>query len=244
MVGLEALSEREYLGRFIILGRDKDNEHNVIVYGLTGRSPASRSRKLVYDKSNRQVLVQPLDEEEVKKGNPNLLIYPAITMKREIAVSNGAQTRTITNQLESPSPPIDVLMRSHMGWKYEDDQPHFTPRISGCVIYKDAGLCIVKRAGENPMRQFFEVPMIPGMGKLISTYAGLNVNPLPSFKGEPLDVAFESESAESCAREVYDTLAPAGRADFRIGVAVVYASLKTGNRNVAIMNRCDLREDL
>ena len=42
-MNLDALAQMEYPGRFIIVGQ-LVNEKNVVVYGLSGRSPSSQAR--------------------------------------------------------------------------------------------------------------------------------------------------------------------------------------------------------
>ena len=101
-MGLESLARMEYPGRFIILGKDSGGEHAVVVYGLTGRSPPSRARRLEPEKD--QVRVVPVDEQAVSAGNRDLLVYPAMMFKRQgIAVSNGAHTESCL-LYTSPSP--------------------------------------------------------------------------------------------------------------------------------------------
>lgn len=60
---------------------------------------------------------------------------------------------------------------------------------------------------------------------MISTYSGENVNPLPSFRGEPLDVRLRGVTAEQTAEAVYAALAPPAsepERDFRVSVVCVF----------------------
>jgi IMP cyclohydrolase len=200
--GMETLAGMEYPGRVIILGRDRQGKHNVVIYALTGRSPSSRARRLVYD-GQEAVKSQATDSGRLKKGNERLLIYNCIRKAHDgLVVSNGAQTDLIMKIMVDhlgrglcPAPE-EILRRAFVRphvmagidlTSYEPDGPHFTPRISGCILH-GAALSIVKRARDgSAARHYFEIPLIRGRGKLIATYQGQNVDPLPPFQGEPLD---------------------------------------------------------
>lgn len=239
---LEALANMEYPGRFIIIGRDITGGNYVVVYGITGRSKPSQARRLNFVGDG--VYVEPTDEEALKKGNPELLIYPAIGFKPGgIVVSNGRQTIAIEEKFDASIDPKEILEKALSDWEYEPDEPNYTPRISGCVTGISAALSIIKRAEEGiAERLYFDVSLNSGKGKLIATYTGANVNPLPSFQGAPLDVELKGDDAEKTAELVYEALAPkiTGN-DFRVSVASLYCNPSTGTRKVEIINRCDLR---
>lgn len=244
MSGLEALANMEYPGRFIIIGRDQSGDHNVVVYGITGRSPSSQARKLEFDRKEEAVLVKPTDEETLKKGNPDLLIYPALIYEDDnVFVSNGKQTSSMA---ECHGAQILSLAALYFGlcksWTYEPDAPNHTPRISGCCTKDSAALNIIKRAEDGSgIYHLFEIPLIAGKGKLIATYTGENVNPLPSFRGEPLDVEIAGESPEKVARDVYDALTPKDLAkDYRVAVVASFQNIGTLNINGTIVNRHEL----
>lgn len=238
-VGLERLSAMEYPGRVIIIGKDRNGESNIAIYAIMGRSPSSQSRKLILEKG--VVWTKPTDEAKLKSGNINLLIYPAISVDRGIAVSNGKQTEKIAEHLSRSQNPVEILRSSLKDWDYEPDDPIFTPRISGCVLPQNkAALSIIKRSSDGASaRDFFDVPLIPGKGKMISTYAGENKDPLPSFGGKPLDVELRSMNSEEMAEAVYQALAPKeqGR-DYRIAVACIFSKNLVENEFIAhIINR-------
>ncbi len=228
---LSNLVEMEYPGRFIIIGQDPSGENNVVVYGITGRSPPSQARRLILE--NNKVFVEPTDEEELKKGNPDLLIYDAIIANRALVVSNGAQTETIDHSyLQCQTYPMTALVQAFSKtnsakWSYEPD-PNFTPRIGGIVTREldIAGLGILKRANNGEtLRNYFEFPLIPGEGKLLATYTGINKNPLPSFEGEPMDILLEGKTPKEVAEAVYDAIGPKYRGedkDFRVSVAAAF----------------------
>jgi len=238
---LKNLAAMEYPGRVIILGRSK-NGKAVIVYAITGRSPSSQARKLEWSEDGIWVL--PTDEATLKKGNIDLLVYPAMLYSPDgVAVSNGKQTADVGRALKKASNPLSVLSASLKTWEYEPDAPIFTPRISGCVLPgQKAALNIIKRGARGAsVRGSFEVKLLPGKGKMISTYNGVNKDPLRSFTGEPLNVNIDGADAARTAEAAYESLKPSGAGpDFRVAVACLYAGDIAGNQyEVFIINRCE-----
>jgi len=169
--GLEALTKMEYPGRFIIAGRDRSGENNVVAYGITGRSPPSRARKLIHDKKTDVIRTDVIrtevtDKKLLEQGNPALLIYPAVVpIKNGFIVGNGAQTNLLytafvnsANNLNSYTAARLILQYAYkhphfiydpqFGWidltSYEPDNPHFTPRISACVLPRNVAFYIVR----------------------------------------------------------------------------------------------------
>jgi IMP cyclohydrolase len=233
------LATLEYPGRLIAMGLASSGGRAVIVYAITGRSPSSQARKLVLRDSG--IWVQPTDEDVLKTGNVDLLVYPALLFgPAGVAVSNGKQTADIRDGLGSGAGPIGVLSRALAAWDFEPDAPIFTPRISGCLVRGSAGLSLVRRgeAGET-LRSYFEVPLREGEGRLVSTYEGPNRDPLPSFTGEPRRVGLAGASARETAETVYCELGPVlPQKDFRVSVACVSTPLAgTGDLDVHIINR-------
>lgn len=213
-----------YPGRVIILGKDPSDEKIVVVYAITGRSPSSQARKIEFDQDC--AWVKPTDEEILRKGDPDLLIYPAICIGNGLAVSNGKQTQDIKESLDGRATPVQVLETSLQNWRYEPDEPNYTPRISGCLLDLDRGaLSILKRAVDcRTHRQYFEFPLIPGYGHMIATYAGENNNPLPSFAGEPRLVQLSGLNPGEVAEAVYNSLGPEDSdQDFRVSTVCVFA---------------------
>jgi len=237
--GLKSLSAREYPGRVIILGKDKSGEKEVVIYAITGRSPSSQARKLELEDDG--IWAKPTDEEVLKKGNRDLLVYPAILFSQGIVVSNGKQTTDIKACLGEGRNPAEVLALALSNWDYEPDSPIFTPRISGCVLpQKKAALSIIKRGPDgSSMRNTYEIPLTAGKGKMIATYAGENKDPLPSFCEEPVNIEIEEEMADDMAEAVYNALEPeAGREDFRVSVACVFSSdLSSDKHEIYIINK-------
>jgi IMP cyclohydrolase len=220
---LEALATKEYPGRLIIIGVDQTGESKVVVYAITGRSPSSQARKL--ELRGDTVWAVPTGDEVIKKGNVDLLVYPAIFFSRGIAVSNGKQTDDIKACFKRSQDPKEVLKLALKKWDYEPDPPAYTPRISGCVLPRErAALSIINRAPDgSSIKRSFYIPLKAGQGKMISTYEGENTDPLPSFRGEPIDVGIKGKNAESMAEVVYKALGPKpGKNDFRVAVCCVF----------------------
>ncbi len=232
------LSKLTYPGRLIVMGAATGGRA-AVVYAITGRSPSSQARKLVHH--DGRIWVQPTDEDVLKKGNIDLLVYPALLYgKSGVAVSNGKQTADIRDGLSSGAGPVAVLAKALAAWNFEPDAPIFTPRISGCIVRDEAGLSVVRRgpSGET-LRSYFDVPLRDGEGRLISTYKGPNSDPLPAFEGEPRRVGLAGASARETAETVYGDLAPAAaEKDFRVALACLYVSLSDPDDvEVHIINR-------
>jgi hypothetical protein len=137
--------------------------------------------------------------------------------------------------------PEEILDRALENWTYEPDSPHFTPRISGCVLTGGAaGLCIIRRGDDGTRLASVSSWMLaPGQGRMIATYSGPEENPLPSFSGEPIAVELGQAGAKDIAEAVYQALKPAGpEKDYRVAVACISA-LRANLRNydVHIINR-------
>jgi len=248
----------EYPGRFIILGRDTNaDEHDVVVYGITGRSESSQARTIECDEINKVMFTKPTNPEVLAKGIQNLLIYSAIMETDEgIAVSNGYQTNWIYSFMKNygnnitPTQALEASLKSDFFvydtetkkflnvTSYEPDEPNFTPRISGCIKKGSGAFHIVRKEDGEFNRYFWPVKLKKGEGRSISTYTGVNENPLPSFKGLPLEVKILGETPTEIAESVYKALAPEeGKKDFRVSVAVLMKSIKTGESCYNIINR-------
>ncbi len=238
---LEALSRMEYPGRVIILGKTLGEGFPFAVYCITGRSPSSQARRIVFEET--RAMVKPTDEDLLAEGDPDLLLYAAISIRQGVVVSNGRQTSSIKPIQVSNPEPVGVLAQGMEEWDFEPDPPNWTPRISGCILTADRGaLSIVKNGGGGEsIKNYFEFPLQPGRAKMISTYMGQNVNPLPSFQGEPLDICLRHVTAQKAAEEVYAAMAPADpEHDFRVATACVYLhDLQRDVFEKAVINRHD-----
>jgi IMP cyclohydrolase len=233
------LAALEYPGRLIVIGARRDGGEAVVVYAITGRSPSSQARKLV--QRDGGIWVQPTDEATLKQGNVDLLVYPAVLFgPAGLAVSNGKQTADIRDRLAPGVDPVSALSKALAAWDFEPDAPIFTPRISGCLAGAAAGLSVLRRgpSGET-LRNYYEVGLRPGEGRLVSTYEGPNADPLPVFRGEPRGIGLTGSSAAETAESAYAGLgpSPSGK-DFRVAVACVFVPLSAPDKaDVRIINR-------
>jgi IMP cyclohydrolase len=232
------LAVLEYPGRLIVIGAAPGGQA-AIVYAITGRSPSSQARRLVHRDGG--VWVEPADEATLKTGNVDLLVYPALLFsKAGIAVSNGKQTTDVRDRLRTGLDPVAALSAALAAWDFEPDAPIFTPRISGCLTAKAAGLSVARRgpSGET-LRSYFEVALRAGEGRLVSTYEGPNADPLPVFRGEPRFIGMAGTTPAETATAAYRDLGPAaGGKDFRVAVACVFPDPAAPDKaDVHIINR-------
>ena len=234
---LENLSRMEYPGRALAVGRDPSDLFDILVYVITGRSPSSQARRLELQAD--AIWTKPTDADVLQKGNVELLIYPAVIFKNGLAGSNGQQTQDIAGM--AGCSPVQILDEALKNWDYEPDAPTFTPRISGCILPTGrAGLSLIKRGDQGAcLRYFYEVPLIRGSGKFLTTYAGSHKDPLRPFSGEPQDLGFAEPTARATAEAVYECLRPpVGGQDFRVAAACVFARVSDmQDRQVFIINR-------
>jgi IMP cyclohydrolase len=229
----------EYPGRLIVIGAAPEGGQVAILYAITGRSPSSQARRLVLRGGG--IWVEPTDEATLRQGHVDLLVYPAVLFgPAGIAVSNGKQTTDVYDRLTAAAGPVPALAAALASWDFEPDAPIFTPRISGCLVGGAAGLSVLRRgpSGET-LRNYFEAPLRPGEGRLVSTYEGPNADPLPVFRGEPRFVDLSGATAAETAEAAYRSLGPepSGK-DFRVAVACLFVSpSEPGRAEVRIINR-------
>ena len=209
------LGGNRYPGRGIILGCAPDGRA-VLAYFIMGRSAASRGR--VLERSGDDLVIRLLSPERV--ADPSLILYAPIRVCGEhVVVTNGDQTETVCEALRNGST-FESALRTR---SYEPDAPHLTPRISGMLsLGREGGpfvyrLSILKAGGGGDcLRQFFEYEAVPGVGRLIHTYAG-DGDPLPSFEGEPRAVPIPAD-IEAFSRGLWDAL----DAENRVALCVRY----------------------
>ena len=223
------LARNPYPGRGILLGRSADGTRAVIAYFIMGRSVNSRNR--VFETTPDGIRTKAFDES--KMTDPSLIIYhPVRTLNGTTIVANGDQSDTIRDGLLCG----EVFAQSLRRRTFEPDAPHYTPRISG-ILHPDGSyaLSILKTAGGDPSscrRQFFgyETPLA-GQGHFIHTYE-TDGDPLPSFQGEPRQVAITAPDADTLARELWANL----NADNKVSLFVRYVRLDTGDTDTVIIN--------
>lgn len=254
---LEALRKMAYSGRGITFGMTR--EGGVFVgYSLTGRSPSSQARRLVRKPlpdgvPGFAIETEPTNREELAKGNPALLIYPAVIVHGGfVLASNGAQTRLLLEALRAGAKEEMALLRDAFRaprevagidiTTYEPDDPNFTPRISACVGTERGAFHIVRREDGKKREAYHVFDLERGRGRVLTTYQGGNEKPLLPFAGEPRDVVLGAAAAPEIARCLYDATRGGKEAgdDFRVAAAVVLCRGK-GDPECAILNRGEMR---
>lgn len=206
-----------YPGRQIFLGIT-EKENPAFAYLVTGRSPASRERRVRLVENgiyNEPIGDQPYDW---------LRHYPAVKYDNAIGlavVTNGIQTEAIFETYKllyycGTSPAKSYLKKLMDGARYEPDSLK-TPRIAG-VIANPAGktepVYLISIVTGDGSAVAWKLQPAPGTLIGISTYAGDMEKP-ESFRiddGLPV-VPFDAESPEDIAGFIYDISAETYRGD-------------------------------
>ena len=228
---MKYLAENPYPGRGIVLGRTADNKKAVVAYFIMGRSENSRNR--IFEQTEDGIRTRAFDES--KMTDPSLIIYHPVRLLPNglLVVTNGDQTDTIRDAVGEGHCYRHALNTR----KFEPDGPNWTPRISG-VVKPDGSynLSILKSLDGDPnccCRYFFEYDSpIAGTGHFIHTYQE-NLDPLPSFQGEPRRVAIGTVDARSWAEEIWAAL----NGENKVSLYVQLFDLKTGARDITIINK-------
>ena len=226
----QLLQSNPYPGRGIVLGRSADATKAVIAYFIMGRSENSRNR--VFVETPDGIRTQAFDPS--KMTDPSLIIYnPVRVFGASTIVTNGDQTDTIREGLAAGKTFSQALHTR----TFEPDEPNYTPRIPG-LVKKDGDyvLSILKSADGDPAscRRYFyayEKPLA-GQGHFIHTYMG-DGNPLPSFEGEPEQIAITSETPEEFAQLIWNSL----NEENKVSLFVRYIDIMTGNWETVILNK-------
>ena len=226
----DLLASNSYPGRGILLGRSADNTKAVLAYFIMGRSLNSRNR--IFAETDDGIRTKAFDES--KMTDPSLIIYhPVRTVGDTTIVANGDQSDTIRDGLLCG----EVFAQSLRKRTFEPDAPNYTPRISGILHGNGSyALSILKSADGDPAscrRQFFgyEEPLA-GQGHFISTYR-CDGDPLPSFEGEPYQVAITAPNAAALAQEMWTNL----NEDNKVSLFVRYIDLGTKEAETVIINK-------
>lgn len=231
----DLLKGNAYAGRGIIIGTSANGRYAVTSYFIMGRSQNSRNR--IFIKDGATVRTEPFDSSKVE--DPSLIIYNAVRESGgDLVVTNGDQTDTIARFMNGNLFPGYSFEAALATRTYEDDAPNFTPRISGVVDMRRGGykLSIVKSDegnAESVQRQTFDYPQpVAGEGHFISTYVK-NGAPIPSFTGEPLRVAIDTNDADKFADKLWASL----NEDNKVSLFVRSIELETGEYEDIILNK-------
>ncbi len=191
------LSENSYPGRGIVIGQSADGKNAMIAYFIMGRSENSRNR--IFEAFDGGMRTKAFDES--KLSDPSLIIYnPYRAIGDSDITTNGDQTDIVYEFIMSGSTFEEALFTR----EFEPDCPNYTPRISGITEY-DFGsgnftykLSILKSRNGDPEccnRYFYNYIPKAGIGHFIHTYK-CDGNPIPSFYGEPEEVALPNTAKE------------------------------------------------
>ncbi len=204
------LAENSYPGRGIVIGTSANGKNAMIAYFIMGRSENSRNR--VFERFAGGMRTKAFDES--KLSDPSLIIYNPYLQKGCVdIITNGDQTNTVYDFVVADAENTNAFEDALMTREFEPDAPNFTPRISGICYYDFSNaaftyrLSILKSANGRPEvcnRYFYRYGAEQGIGHFIHTYR-CDGNPIPSFSGEPEEVALP-DTAEELAELVWSNL--------------------------------------
>ena len=227
------LNSLKYHGRGIIIGKSADGKKAITAYFIMGRSENSRNRVFVED--GEGIRTKAFDES--KMVDPHLIIYaPVRVLGNKTIVTNGDQTDTIYELMDRQMT-FEQALRTR---EFEDDEPNFTPRISG-IIRRENGdmnfaMSILKSAegdGSSCQRYTFAYSNpLPGKAKFIHTY-NADGNPLPSFEGEPKTLSLPDTDIDSLTDIIWNNL----NSENKVSLFVRYIDIESGEYESRIVNK-------
>ena len=223
------LAENTYPGRGIVLGITPDGKKAVAAYFIMGRSVNSRNRVFIQEADG--IRTEAHDPALMK--DPHLIIYhPVREIGRGLIVTNGDQTDTIRDFLEMGLP-MEQALRTR---QFEDDNPNWTPRISGLQSpdgsYKMNILKAADPEGTACARFTWEYPAIPGLGHFLHTYVCDGTPVIPTFQGEPERVGIPAD-IDAFTNELWSNL----NENNKISLFVRYTDLATREIEQRIINK-------
>ena len=234
MLSLEQeLAENSYPGRGIVIGKSLDGTKAVTAYFIMGRSSNSRNRVFVTE--GEGIRTEAFDPSKLE--DPSLIIYaPVRVLGNKTIVTNGDQTDTIYDGMDKGL----TFEQSLRCREFEPDGPNYTPRISGIMNIEngnyDFAMSILKSNNGNPdcnnrYTYTYDNPTA-GEGRFIHTYAQ-DINPLPSFEGEPKWVGIGDEDIDTFTNMVWENL----NEDNKVSLFVRYIDIETGKYETRIVNK-------
>ena len=229
----EELQSKTYPGRGIVLGKSVDGTKAVCAYFIMGRSENSRNRVFVED--GEGIRTQAFDPS--KMVDPSLIIYaPVRVLGNRTIVTNGDQTDTVYDNF-GKGMSFEQSLRER---KFEPDGPNYTPRISGVMQVEDGtyhyAMSILKSNNGDPDSSnrytfTYENPKA-GEGRFIHTYEK-DVNPLPSFEGEPTWVSFDADDIDTFTEKIWTSL----NEENKVSLFVRFIDIQTGTYETRIVNK-------
>ena len=238
----ELLAGNTYPGRGIVIGKSADGKKAMIAYFIMGRSENSRNR--IFERYEGGMRTKAFDES--KLSDPSLIIYnPYLSAKggNIDIITNGDQTNTIYDFINDKAREgmTDDFEAACASREFEPDAPNFTPRISGVLYYCfprntfTYKMSILKSAngrGEVCRRFFYNYGEGEnGIGHFIHTYK-CDGNPIPSFYGEPEEVALPNT-----AKELADLCWENLNQDNKVSLFVRCVDLASGEAEEIIINK-------
>ncbi len=227
------LQSKTYPGRGIVLGKSKDGSKAVCAYFIMGRSENSRNRVFVED--GEGIRTQAFDPS--KMVDPSLIIYaPVRVLGNKTIVTNGDQTDTVYENMDKQM----TFEQSLRCREFEPDGPNYTPRISGIMHLENGkynyAMSILKSNNGDPdscnrYTFAYENPKA-GEGRFIHTYAQ-DINPLPSFEGEPTWVSLEDDDIDVFTEKIWTSL----NEDNKVSLFVRFIDIATGAYETRIVNK-------
>jgi IMP cyclohydrolase len=200
-----------YPGRGVIAGAT-DEGVAFVGYWLTGRSEASRARRLEVVGPDLQVM----PTGAAPAGESPYLVYPAIVIRSAgWVVANGDHSLALAQALSSER----RLGSAIAELQYENDPPIFTPRIAVIGRTRTRGLVRLVKGWRGPTgatqcSTYIMGPLQPGRAWALQTYAGDPTRPT-TFEGDPYRIDANG-GPDAIAASIWDSLDPR----FRVAVGV------------------------
>lgn len=221
-----------YPGCGIIAGNSADGENAVLACFIMGRSPLSKNRIFVEDGGG--VKIAPF-RPELMRDAANLIYSPVCGFENKIILSNGSQTDAIYDSLLAGSS-FEEALRTR---SFIPDAPNFTPRISALVSMDGHDfriqMSVVKAMDAYGMSTghftFNYESVAPGVGYYLHTYE-MDANPLPSFTGEPIQIAITGSIFDTVA-DIWENMS----AENKVSLWVRTIDLSTGKGISRIINK-------
>jgi IMP cyclohydrolase len=198
-----ALADRPYPGRGLVFGRLTSGEE-FIAYFLTGRSEASRARRLEVRDSTDVAVVDT-------SGGPHddLRHYLAVAQRGSwLVVGNGDQVGPLAERLAAGT----SVLEAGADHTYEPDPPIFTPRIWLARHEQNASpLLGYVRRSERPDGSADRVVCTsdlsaPGAAVLMTTYCGTITDVVTTMC--PTSVTVGANSVGEVLTEMWEALDP------------------------------------
>lgn len=227
------LNSLAYHGRGIIIGKSADGKNAITAYFIMGRSENSRNRVFVAEGDAMRTKAY----DESKMIDPHLIIYyPVRVLGNKTIVTNGDQTDTVYRLMDKQMT-FEQALRTR---EFEDDNPNFTPRISGIIHCENGNMnyamSILKSAeGDSRSCERFTYAYsnpVAGRAKFIHTYNG-DGNPLPSYEGEPKTLELPNVGIDSLTDLIWNNL----NQENKVSLFVRYIDIATGNTETRIVNK-------